>query len=325
MPLDNFFLPRSNKMIWITLVILVLLAILIYFFWPDPPAKIYAEIKGYENNRRIRGAAHKLREKKTKTPEEYIMLGDMLRYNLGETAEEIYAEALQLAIFAEDPLAFTINDRLRPEEPLHVPATEPPRILTDPQNVHDSNVVKQMIQRYESVRGPHSGSITRVDGAKRHNNQTYEDFKNFAPERTKKIIEGIEQNPCEYSHLRATDADVLRDVASRGPHVWPALVSNLNDAEDVCLTGRISQILDALTLVDEAGAAPICSVPILRKEIVEDAQNFLRSREYFEKADSASEEYIFAENEALQKYIREKYQTLCAPEIMQKLLAEIEL
>ncbi len=299
--------------------IISLVLLVIYFFMRFKKGKkqkaktVYNNIKGYENTSEIKEAVTELIKEPKKNSEDCLILGDMLRYNLQLEAEAIEAYNLGLAL-AHDSIAYNINDRLHPEQPLAVNVNtnntnviienvKPKNIhiRSDPQNVHDSNVVFQIRERYNKIRNNYPDS-----------DNCLKRFLKKHPE-TKKIVDNIRYNPCELEAINATDYDVLLTVINRGEHVWDILADNLKSAEDVCLTGRISQILDALTIIDDP--QPIISVDILRKEIFDDAGQFSIKNEHLEDG----------LEEALLNYIDTKYKHLCEPKVFEKIKTEVQM
>ncbi len=332
-------------MVFIILILLICLFVLFGLYFHESPKtkskKVYNAINGHEKTPEIISAIKVLAEEPKPEPENKLMVADMVNFNLHQNADEIYAEALQLAIYENDPIAFNINDRLHPLEPLitiipipfphfipHFAAgemrvgemrvgemrnemriDEPPSLIekkkvvrSDPQNVHDSNVVAQLREKCEKIKG------TTFDPV------LYADFKKITKHGD--LISKIESVPCLHEHLDVTDEEVLRAVISRGKHTWDPLESNLgNINENVCLTGRIGQIIDALTIVDPIGK-PIVTIDIMRKEIMEDSANYLREKGFFEGSEINEQEF--------EEYLKKKYEHLCAPEIFNKLLIEVK-
>lgn len=311
----------------LVIVLLVCLLILVYLYFSDTPVKkgrkIYNKVKGNEKTPEIIKAAKDLSVENK--PEEKLMAADLIHFNLEENADDIYAEALQLAIYQNDPIAFNINDRLFPLTPLVVnfaPQFVPhfvtqngngneqnkleikKTVRSDPQNVHDSNVTAQLRDKCELLKETSFDPVL------------YKEFKNGC--KNIRVVEKIEMIPSLHEYLDVTDEQVLKLVVSRGKHTWLPLDSNLkNIDENVCLTGRIGQIIDALTIVDEIGK-PIVTIDIMRKEIMDDTANYLRDKGFF------GEEEVEVDENDLEDYLKKKYGDLCTPEIFNKIFTEVK-
>lgn len=274
------------------IIIIIVLLLLIYYFWPDDPKRVYEKIGGYENTPQIRSAVKKLKNKRKKNPEDNLMLGDMYRYNLNDQilADQYYAEGLQLALFENDPIIYAINDRVT-DVPIEVPAGIP-KIKSDPQNVHDSNVVQQLRDRYYKIRTTAPDIVGE-----------------FIVEYNLNIGDG-------HIHGLGSEREILNAVLHRGKHIWPVVADNIKNMGDICVTGRVSQYLDALTLLDPVGT-PIVTTDILRKEIFQEFANEMKNPIFETGSDQEISDHIekFAETIG-KRYIDAK------PEVLEKILTE---
>lgn len=301
-------------MSWQLGILLIIFCVLIWIVFSyfktgkkEKHKKVYNQVKGNEKTPEIINTVKELSEE-PKTIQEYIILGDLMRHNLEIDADDIYAEALQLAVFAEDPLAFNINDRLNPNQPLIISTNNPPVILPDPQNVHDSNVIDQLHQKCKQLKEE-----------TKFNPQMYALFKKTYPD-VIDIVNTIENNPCNHERLGSYDSEMLELVISRGQHTWEPLRTNLkNINEDICTTGRIGQIMDALTIIDPIGK-PLVTEPILRKEMFDSASAYLTKTGFFEAEDPDSE----AAAKDVYNELQKNYATLCSPEIFDKIFLEVK-
>lgn len=310
-------------MYWI--IVIIIAVILVWYITRDEnDEKVYKSIRGHEDTPRIRKAERNIRARGGKKAKDYLMLADMNRFNIKDNivADEDYAIALQLAEFEQTPDIFYINDRLNPEMPLQTAVNiRNVTVNNDAQNVHDSNVVTQISKKYDIIKRGASAD-----------DDTYNRFYSGAPENVKYILYDMHRAPGFLENINATDIDVLYKVIARGQHLWPTLYSNLGECrmgdEDeglVCVTGRVSQILDAMTLIDAEAGKPLITTDILRKEMVDYTSNYIdklspeRRKEYEEDEDAAIE--IFEE---IEKNLSNQYLKLADPVIFKKILAEIQ-
>jgi hypothetical protein len=304
------------EIIWIIVVALIA-AFILFLWWDlDDSSTVYKKIVGHEDTPQIRRAAQKLA--RSRKPESIVQAADMNRYNLqnDEEADRLLAVALFLAINEEDPIAYNINDRIRPDQPLEAGGPREAIVRNDMQNVHDSNVVAEMKKKYEII----SRGQPACD-------QTVRAFMNTLDEEALFNFNTVMNNPALIEHIGATDRDALMLIIGRGKHLWPALNNNLKniiqDGHRVCATGRFSQIMDSLTLLDAEAGAPPVTTDILRKEIMDHCSHFVKtlSEEDQKKYEEGDDEEIKL---GLLADIKKKYEHLSDDKIFAKILVEVE-
>lgn len=295
----------------ILIVVLVILAIVLWMLLMDNSEETYANIKGYEDTPAIRRAERKLKRKR---PVDKMKAADINRYNLNnqEEADRLYAIALQEALNMEDPVAFTINDRIN-AAPLKLEVKRTPTIQSDAQNVHDSNVTDTLVTKFNRIRngGPASPELVAE----------------FAQTLNKKGLAGFDHivnYPGYIEKLGASDMDMMYIIINRDRDLWPALARNLEnivvDDYAICPSGRAAQVLDSLTLIDKEAGEPIITTDILRKEMMDYCSNFVNNIEDKNAYEEDPEPFVNDMVTNLQK----KYNDLPSKVVFNKIIEEIK-
>jgi hypothetical protein len=301
---------------WLLILAAVILIVVIFLYTMDNSDETFENVVGHEDTPKIRQAEKKL--KKKKKPEALMRAADLNRFNIGDAAEadRLYAEALQLALWQDDPVAYNIADRINPTVPLLVGTPAAAVIRADPQNVHDSNVVQEMQKKYNIIN--------------RGQRATAAELKEFAATLEPQARAGydlIMREPALIEHLGATDRDALQIIVARDPKLWPGLRDNLKNitqnGHPVCATGRMSQILDSLTLIDEEAGRPVLTTEILRKEMMDHCSKFILglSEEDQQEYDEGDSDKI---KEKLVADLKKNYAHLSNGPIFEKVLLEVE-
>lgn len=307
----------------LALIVIGVILIILFMYWtsvPGPEA-VYHQIGGHEDTPQIRAAVRTLQARPQKTAMDYLMLADMNRYNTGDqgAADENYALALQQAEYEDTALVFHINDRMGADVPMMGPV--PPQnavVITDGQNVHDTNVGRQLMDRWAVIREGQPATPTMI-----------EEFHRTCGPDAQEVIDRILSKPAYMGSIGVTDADVLQQVIGRGPHVWAPLRTNLADCvmntDLVCTTGRVSRIMDSLTLVDAEAGRPFVTEAILRKEMVGHAANYINQLSPERHAAYEADDAVAAEiGQEIERNLRQQYDAITDPAVMNKLIAEIK-
>ena len=253
-----------------------------------------------------------------------FILAEIQNFNIGDhhAAEELYQVALQDALY--NSLTVNVPERVidRLTDEFIMPAIrvnqEGPEyfdrgVRNDPQNVHDSNITKSFIEKYKKLYDAPGGNYNEKN--------VISTFSGGAL----RVYNKMSSDPAFIESLNDTDYGVFQKVCSRGalyPDIYPALNSALGncikDGEIVCVTGRISNILDSLTLIDPQIGKPVVTTEILRKDILQDTYNYLQTIPDYE------DEEIPAISDKVDEIIREKYAGITDPIILEKLIKEAQ-
>lgn len=255
------------------LILVVIIILLIHFYWPREK---YEHSFGHSKKN-----IKKIIQTEKNDP---FILGEIYNFNLEEPiiAQEYYDAALQEAIYnslAENPER--VLDRVFPFEFIQPAARvdtgdkyyDRP-IRNDPQNVHDTNV-------RVNFQVKHNALLDETG----HERCDLSELKTHCSEKAISVINSIESNEAYIENLNNTDYGVLCAVVRRAklfPDIYESLNLALencinNDGEIVCATGRVSNILDSLTLIDPVYGKPVVSTEILRRDILQDTLNYLNS------------------------------------------------
>lgn len=306
----------------IVIIIVILFFVILWLTAEDNVTGAYeAKVRGHEDTPEIRTIEKKIRKKRTKKVKDYLTLGDINRFNINDQiqADNDYALALQLADYTGDAMIFHINDRINPFVPIVNHNIRNVGIVVDAQNVHDSNVVDSLNKKYNIIR---SGKLADEAMMTR--------FLERAPDDCRYAIKSILDKPGYLESINEGDDIVLRRVVARGEHLWDALYGNLkncadNDGNMVCVTGRVGQILDAMTLIDKDAGKPMVTVSILRKEMVDATANYINnlSEERRKLYDEDDEEAAKVGNE-IEEMLNRDYKSLAKPELFDKVMEEIK-
>lgn len=222
-------------------------------------------------------------------------IGEIYQYNFNDqnAALNMYNIAAEEILnfpydFTEiDPETIIENARLEPQEHTRLReviqnareetgTTFTRNVRSDSQNVHDSTVTNDMAKRFNAIRGEGVSfagiSDTIKSGPASH------------------VVNQILSNPSHVTSLDDTDATVLGTVWARihnpendknRPELIKSLEKSLENCYSngyvVCATGRVSNILDSLTLLDKNTeiAQPVVTTEILRKDVLQHVSNML--------------------------------------------------
>lgn len=186
-------------------------------------------------------------------------------------------------------------------------------IRSDPQNVHDSNVTNEIVDRYRYIRDLQP-EFTGL-------------YESINDPIAQEVIKDIVAKPSIISSLNITDAEVLGSVWARINHPENSdrrqyLVNSLKDSLKnchndsgftVCVTGRVTNILDSLTLLDSNSeiSKPIVTTEILRHDVLQTASNVVKNLPINLKTayDNGDVDEIFINNlkETVKQTIQQEY------------------
>jgi len=245
-----------------------------------------------------------------------FVIAEINRFHLNNEDQAVifYERALQNAIFAS--LQPIILDRLAPNifktQPIIVPQEQyyDRQVWNDPQNVHDSNVGSDVVKKYRTLKEITSGVEP-------------EQFMNKLTPDAQKVVTYIIDNPGYLEKIDDTDINVLKRVVERAemyPDIYDALSNNLEscykDGYYICTTGRVTNIIDALTLIDKDIGTPPITVDMIRKDVLSDSYNVIK--DYGEYDDDKVEEI----KDKLEVVLKDKYRPICDEKILDKLIEE---
>ncbi len=172
----------------------------------------------------------------------------------------------------------------------------PKHIRSDPQNVHDSSVVSDVLTKFNSIKLKNINESLDADSGP----QIYEAIRsdrNLTPEQKERALKAA-KSLLAGNHIESLHSDgreVLTSVWNRisstenegnRENLQRALMDSLVNSSErnasgeyrlVCLTGMCSRVLDSLTLLDSNPdiSAPIKSTEILRNEIFSKAHKVM--------------------------------------------------
>lgn len=153
------------------------------------------------------------------------------------------------------------------------------QIRSDPQNVHDSNVNNQLLEKYNR--------LCELNGTR---TVTMDDIINEAKrlknnEKIIQVLDTISANHIPISKLGDIEANIVCHVYQRAktPDLKSAFFDALNDCHEkgniVCSQGRVSRILSCLTKLDddEILSGSLKTDDILKNEFMSKAHNILQT------------------------------------------------
>ncbi len=260
----------------IAIILVVLVLIFIYYYTRKNKKTKYENSFGHSMKN-----IEKIIENEKDDP---FVLAEINNFNIGDTvaADILYAEALQLALYDEIENPERVIDRVVPFTFIMPVMRELQgddeyynrEIRNDPQNVHDSNVRLDFNEKYEKlleITGGIKSDVTIL--------------KNYCSNSALVVLNKMMISPAYMEIINATDYDILRLVCTRANiynDIYPALNKSLEnciseDLELVCTTGRISNILDSLTLIDPELGKPVVTIEMLRKDVLQLVLNYLKN------------------------------------------------
>ena len=266
---------------WWILIILIILIIL-YFYFQKPTTR--RRRRRYED---VFGHSRRHIEEIMADETDPFVLGEIYNFNLNqpEIAAEYYEQALQQAIMNSIQEPERVVDRLFPDTFIPVREVGPDyfnrNIRNDSQNVHDTNVVRQVAEKYKTIEAivpeKDMNQDTAVIAKLREKCRSAGEKGHLAL----RVLNSIEGNPSYSTAINGTDYDAIIKVCGRAEEhagIYDALIENLShcieDNEIVCTTGRVANIMDSLTLLDPQAGTPMVTVDIARREILQEAAKF---------------------------------------------------
>lgn len=256
--------------------ILIIFAIIIIFFlfWFYRKRGRFENTVGHVYNETAREALEDAL--KNKDPENMFKAAEIINYNIGNPQEAEFFYITAIEFINNNPEA-AINQQIEPETIIdraeqQIGRQENARqiirntrkgarkvkIRSDPQNVHDSNVSVEIKEKIIKL-------FELTDGL--------EFSKPVLTEKQQKIYEEMQNKPAEF--CGTTDAEIFNRswAYSKNKELRSSLAESLENFYQenyrICVMGRVSNIIDSFTLLDDELGKPILTVELLRKRCFE--------------------------------------------------------
>jgi len=310
-------------MIYVLVIIAVLLCLyFVYkYFQTDDVIGDYETVIGYEDSPKIDKIVEKCKKKPTASTA-YI-LSNVQKYNKQDQEESDYWMAVALNMTINDPNA--VYEAIEPEHIMtdvqfvlpagrlaqvtnnveKLGAYYERKVSNDPQNVHDNNVQCGVREKYFKLPDKFSD---------------LDDLKLIASERANFVIRDIENKPAYMDSITGTDYDALKKVWARfkeknipATSLISALENCRQEGYTICTVGRVSNIMDSLTLLDDDIGEPVPTIDMLRKDALGDAYKIINElpepqKKIYEGVDSEERDTLCEElSRKIQSHITENY------------------